>query len=95
MDWIQPLQYTFHNRHIMGKDHRKGMDVIRQSVVTCPRCGANAQREMPTDACIVIFECDSCRVVLRPKSGDCCIFCSFANVQCPPVQLQQGGNDAP
>jgi hypothetical protein len=76
----------------MGKDHRKGMDIIMQSVVTCPRCGVRIQREMPTDACIVVFECDSCRVVLRPKSGDCCIFCSFANVQCPPVQPRQGGS---
>ena len=71
------------------------MDVIRQSVVTCPRCGLETETEMPTDACVVVFECTSCRVVLRPKSGDCCIFCSFASVKCPPVQLRQRFDGAP
>nr|WP_281243396.1 GDCCVxC domain-containing (seleno)protein [Roseovarius lutimaris] len=24
--------------------------------------------------------------VLRPKPGDCCVYCSYADVACPPVQ---------
>jgi hypothetical protein len=23
---------------------------------------------------------------LRPKAGDCCVFCSYGTVPCPPVQ---------
>jgi hypothetical protein len=23
---------------------------------------------------------------LRPKQGDCCVFCSYGTVPCPPVQ---------
>jgi len=71
------------------------MDVTTQSLGTGPRCGMRTETVMPTDACIVVFECESCRVVLRPKSGDCCIFCSFAGVKCPPVQLRQGFDGAP
>jgi hypothetical protein len=24
--------------------------------------------------------------VLRPKPGDCCVFCSYGSVKCPPQQ---------
>jgi hypothetical protein len=71
------------------------MDVITQSVVTCPRCGIRTETEMPTDSCIVAFECESCRGVLRPKSSDYCIFCSFAGVKYPSVKLRQGVDGAP
>ena len=27
---------------------------------------------------------------LRPESGDCCVFCSYGNTACPPVQEQRG-----
>jgi hypothetical protein len=70
------------------------MDVITQSVVTCPRCDVGTEMEMPTDACLIVFECESCRAVLRPNPGDCCIFCSFASIKCPPVQLRQGFDGA-
>src|SRR5712692_9807867 len=25
----------------------------------------------------MVYECGSCRTVLRPKPGDCCVFCSY------------------
>ncbi|MGZ8366074.1 MAG: GDCCVxC domain-containing (seleno)protein [Nitrospira sp.] len=53
----------------MGKDDRWSMDVITQSVVTCSRCSVETEKEMSTDACILLLECESCRVALRPKSG--------------------------
>ncbi|CAN7687371.1 GDCCVxC domain-containing (seleno)protein [Pararhizobium sp. LjRoot238] len=27
---------------------------------------------------------------MRPEPGDCCVFCSFGSVKCPPVQQQCG-----
>ncbi|OFZ67986.1 MAG: hypothetical protein A2V79_04725 [Betaproteobacteria bacterium RBG_16_56_24] len=63
------------------------MEVILQSVITCPRCGAVKEETMPTDACQFFYECTACHVVLRPKTGDCCVFCSFGTMPCPPVQL--------
>jgi len=61
--------------------------VERYSVLTCPQCGAARREEMPTDACQFFYECTTCHVVLRPKPGDCCVFCSYGSVQCPPRQL--------
>ena len=41
---------------------------------------------MPTDACIYFHECAGCGALLRPKRGDCCVFCSYGSVPCPPIQ---------
>jgi len=41
---------------------------------------------MPTDACQFFYNCKSCSAVLRPKPGDCCVFCSYGTVPCPPRQ---------
>ena len=63
---------------------------ILESVVTCPHCGTAAAESMPTDACIRFYECTGCHALLRPKPGDCCVFCSFGSVKCPPVQQSLG-----
>lgn len=47
---------------------------------------------MPTDACVFFHACSACGVVLRPKAGDCCVFCSYGSVPCPPVQLAGPGS---
>ena len=41
---------------------------------------------MPLDACQFFYDCDGCGAGLRPNPGDCCVFCSFGTVKCPPVQ---------
>ncbi len=56
------------------------------SVVTCPECGHAAREEMPSDACIYFYDCKGCGALLKPKSGDCCVFCSYGSVACPPIQ---------
>ena len=61
--------------------------VERYSVITCPQCGAARREEMPTDACQFFYECAACGTLLRPKPGDCCVFCSYGTVKCPPRQL--------
>ena len=45
---------------------------------------------MPSDACQYFYECTGCHTLLRPKPGDCCVFCSYGSVPCPPVQLADG-----
>lgn len=60
---------------------------ILESVITCPECGHARTEVMPTDACQWFYECVNCRTVLRPKKGDCCVFCSYGTVPCPPIQL--------
>lgn len=61
-------------------------DVQLQSVITCPDCGFARTENMPTDACQWFYECESCHTLLKPDPGDCCVFCSFGSVACPPVQ---------
>jgi len=58
---------------------------VLTSVLTCPRCGFARQETMPTDACQFFYECTNCKAVLRPKAGDCCVFCSYGSVKCPLV----------
>ena len=59
-----------------------------ESVITCPLCGHATVETMPTDACRWFYTCSKCQVTLRPKAGDCCVFCSYGSVPCPPVQAQ-------
>jgi hypothetical protein len=63
--------------------------VVLESVLTCPHCGFAARETMPTDACCFFYECRNCKVLLRPKPGDCCVFCSYGSVKCPPIQGQR------
>lgn len=57
-----------------------------QSIITCPACGRQQSEIMPTDACQFFYDCIGCGAVLRPSPGDCCVFCSFGSVPCPPEQ---------
>lgn len=70
----------FWNRH-----RRTAMPVL-ESTITCPQCGASRTERMPTDACQFFYECSACKTKLRPKPGDCCVFCSYGTVKCPPMQ---------
>ena len=62
------------------------MSVEIQSVITCPECGFCVEEEMPTDACQFFYECKSCKTLLKPLPGDCCVYCSYGSVPCPPIQ---------
>jgi hypothetical protein len=57
-----------------------------QSTLTCPACGYRSLETMPTDACQFFYGCDGCGTRLKPKAGDCCVFCSYGTVPCPPIQ---------
>ena len=70
----------------MTREQGPSGDVLLTSVLTCPHCGQAKRETMPVDACQFFYECEGCRALLRPKPGDCCVFCSFGSVKCPPVQ---------
>lgn len=74
---------------------KPGFKIELRSKITCPKCGHIEIETMPTDACQFFYECKGCGELLRPIQGDCCVFCSFGTVACPPVQeARQKGNDA-
>jgi len=62
--------------------------VTLESALTCPQCGYTTSEVMPTDSCRFFHECVHCLALLRPKAGDCCVFCSYGSVKCPSQQLQ-------
>jgi len=63
--------------------------VMLESTITCPNCGTAKPEIMPTDVCQFFYDCDGCGSLLHPKPGDCCVFCSYGSVPCPPIQQQQ------
>ena len=74
----------------MGQGHpreeHQGRVIVQDSVVKCPHCGHRKTERMPEDACQWFYQCESCRTLLKPKPGDCCVFCSYGSVRCPPMQ---------
>lgn len=62
------------------------MKIQTKSIISCPNCGHNKEEDMPENACQFFYECESCKTILKPKEGDCCVFCSYGTVKCPPIQ---------
>lgn len=63
---------------------------ILASELHCPHCGHVEAVSMPTNACVFFHPCVRCRALIRPREGDCCVFCSFGTVACPPMQAGGG-----
>jgi hypothetical protein len=68
-------------------DAQCSMTTTTTVTITCPECGHAASETMPTDRCVFFYRCLGCGVMLKPKPGDCCVFCSYADRRCP---LRQG-----
>jgi len=60
------------------------------SEITCPQCGFKKVEQMPTNACQWYYACEGCGELLKPLAGDCCVFCSYGSVDCPPIQVGDG-----
>lgn len=54
--------------------------------ITCPECHHTETERMPVNACQYFYDCKGCGVVLKPLPGDCCVFCSYSDAKCPPIQ---------
>ncbi|MDQ3193199.1 MAG: hypothetical protein M3Q58_16570 [Bacteroidota bacterium] len=61
-----------------------------KSILTCPKCGLKKEEIMPVDSCQYFFQCEGCKEVLKPLQGDCCVYCSYGSVKCPPIQMGSG-----
>jgi hypothetical protein len=61
-------------------------EIVLESVLVCPVCGFAKRETMPIKACQFFYECAACKTLLRPKAGDCCVFCSYGSTKCPPMQ---------
>jgi hypothetical protein len=65
---------------------------IDRSTITCPACGHRRTEHMPADACQWYYQCEHCHILLHPKPGHCCVFCSYGDVPCPFVQMPGRGS---
>lgn len=65
------------------------MEIQLKSIITCPECGFQKEENMPTDACQYFYECTNCKIILKPINNDCCVYCSFGTVPCPPIQADE------
>ncbi len=65
---------------------REAPRIVERSTLTCPECGHRSTDRMPVDACVYFYDCTGCGALLKPKSGDCCVYCSYGDVPCPPIQ---------
>ncbi len=61
-------------------------EIQLKSTITCPQCGFNKEEIMQIDSCQILYECANCGEILKPTKGDCCVFCSYGTVKCPPEQ---------
>ena len=83
-------------KSLAGSDHERGLSLhaeklnvmILKSVITFPECGTAKLETMPTNACQFFYVCTGCGTKLRPKSGDCCVFCSYGSAPCWPMQSE-------
>ncbi len=62
------------------------MKLILKTIISCPLCGFSKEETMPQDACHYYYECQNCKQVIKPQKGNCCVFCSYGTVKCPPIQ---------
>ncbi len=69
-------------------------EVMLQSRITCAACGHVEDEIMPTDICQWFYACEACKTLLRPKPGDCCVFCSYGTAKCPSAQAGPGSSCA-
>ena len=63
------------------------MEAKIRAKLTCPSCAYVEDVVMPKDSCQSFHECGSCMTFLKPRPGDCCVYCSYADEVCPPKQV--------
>ena len=56
------------------------------STITCPHCSATETLEITKGYSLHLYRCFACGGILKPKSGDCCIFCSFSDLDCSSAE---------
>lgn len=53
------------------------------ATLTCPKCGHKQVGSISNTSCVPFYVCESCKEIIKAKSEDCCVFCSYADKRCP------------
>lgn len=56
------------------------------SLITCPHCQHKETEVLPTEYCVIAYDCKKCGITLRPEGDDCCVFCTHGTHKCPSKQ---------
>ncbi|WP_305849436.1 GDCCVxC domain-containing (seleno)protein [Polynucleobacter sp. MG-Unter2-18] len=56
------------------------------TTITCPHCRGQETLEISVGYSQHLYRCPSCSTILRSRSGDCCIFCSFGSQDCSSAE---------
>ena len=83
------LAFGIRQYYMNNNRRHKDIEAILQSIITCPECGNRQEETMPTNACQYFYECTNCGEVLKPLANDCCVYCSYGTVPCPPIQMDE------
>ncbi len=67
-------------------DLYKGLGVVLEAHIVCPNCKLSSKEIMPLTSCQYFYKCKHCQEVIRPLGEDCCVYCSYADLPCPPIQ---------
>jgi len=67
-------------------------NITTKSKIKCPYCGFESEEEMPLYYSVYFYECRACKKILKLKEGECCVFCSYGSVKCPPKQIEDNNN---
>ncbi len=74
---------------VVRKRNTMTNSILFNAIITCPVCSHKEKELMPADACQYFYKCTNCETLLKPKQGDCCVFCSYGSVACPPIQMNK------
>lgn len=64
------------------------------TIVKCPVCKFKKEVQMKTNQHMVLYKCPECEAALKPRSGSCCVICSYGSVPCVEAQqlrMKDGG----
>lgn len=89
--YVKTIEAAINKTGCKVKDYKVIMEktLTLQSTIICPKCSFHKEETMPADACQYFYKCTNCESIIKPKQGDCCVFCSYGTVACPPVQMNK------
>ena len=61
-------------------------EISLTSTITCPECGFPKLETLPTEVCLIRYDCTNCGVALFPEGDDCCVYCTYGDFECPSIQ---------
>lgn len=83
----EKLRFNRHyQKRVVDLEKKIPVNITTTAKLTCPHCRFTEEISMPTNACIIAHDCQNCGTKITPKKGDCCIFCSYGDIPCPPTQ---------